>query len=306
MSAMSTAAFGLQLESSFALPGAAAREMPGLPALRIELMTLDGLEVLWPGPWQQEWTGRLGDGHDLTLERAESGEHRFSYGDRARFVLSEQGERLVCAPATPGLDWQRTLLGKVVPAVSVMRGYEALHAATVQGPGGAVAIAAPSGTGKSTLALELLRRGWPLICDDVLALSPIAGGALAHPGVAQMNVSSTGSDLPSSVRTIGVLGEERWVAVADAAHTACPLAAVVLLARGEDGGIERLDPSPLPLAPYMLGVAFDSRRRAQRFELFAELAQSVPIFKLTVGPQEDPAPSAERLRGALKALGPVP
>jgi hypothetical protein len=77
MSATSTAAFGLQLESSFALPGAAVREVQGLPELRIELMTLEGLDVLWPGPWQEQWTGRLGDGHDLTLERAGSGERRF-------------------------------------------------------------------------------------------------------------------------------------------------------------------------------------------------------------------------------------
>ncbi len=305
MSATSTVAFGLQLESSFALPGATDREVPGLPALRIELMTLDGLDVLWPGPWREQWRGHLGDGHDLLLERAESGEQRFSYGDRARFVLCEQGERLVCAPAAPGLDWQRTLLGKVVPAVSVMRGYEALHAATVQGPGGAVAIAAPSGTGKSTLALELLRRGWPLLSDDVLALSPIPGGALAHPGLAHMNVPGTAEELPPCVRTIGVFGGERWVALADAACSASPLAAVVLLSRGPQSTLERRDPSPLPLAPYMLGVGFDPSRRAQRFELFAQLARSVPIFDLRVGPHEDPASSARRLRAALQALGAV-
>ena len=63
--------------------------------------------------------------------------------------------RLDCAPCDSGLDWQRALISKVIPSISVMLGYEALHAATVESPQGVVAIMAPSGAGKSTLALEL-------------------------------------------------------------------------------------------------------------------------------------------------------
>jgi len=303
MSATDTVAFGLQLRASFALPGTDERHVPGLPELRIEVMSADGMELLWPGPWDEQWAGLLGDGHELVLEGAQAGERRFSYGDRARYVLSEEGQRLVCAPAAPGLHWQRTLLSKVVPAVSVMRGYEALHAAAVKAPYGAVAIAAPSGTGKSTLALELVRRGWPLMCDDVLALSLRSPGVFAHPGTPHMNVSSAGEQLPPGARTIGVLGGERWMALADAECGACPLAAVVLLERAEETAIERANASPLALAPFMLGVATDGQRRAQRFELFAELAESTPIFSFRAGPEHEPAALAGILRAALLESG---
>ncbi len=53
--------------------------------------------------------------------------------------------------------------------VCAQRGLMPLHASCLRSPhdGSAFAICAPSGTGKSTLAAVLARRGWGLLADDV-------------------------------------------------------------------------------------------------------------------------------------------
>ena len=62
------------------------------------------------------------------------------------------------------------LAGKLLGIVSVMRGYEPLHASAVDSPQGPIALVGPSGVGKSTLARELAGRGWALFTDDTLPL----------------------------------------------------------------------------------------------------------------------------------------
>lgn len=304
MSATQTVAYGLQLQSGFPLPGTKPRVVSGLPVLRIEQAGPSELPHAPEGaaPALPEWSGRLGDGEPLLIERGRSGERVFRYGQRASFHLDGQMETLRCAPATAGLDWQRTLLGKVVPAVSVMRGYEALHAAAVLSPSGAVAIAAPSGTGKTSLALSLIERGWPLVADDVVVLSPAPGGALAHPGTAHVNIDERSAPPPSTnVRTIGVLAGERWSTVTPLAEHAARLRAVFVLVRapGLACSATRLAASPLPLAPYTLGIAGGEARRASRFGLYAELAAGVPLFRLTAGTGDQPDAIAEILDQAL-------
>src|SRR5450759_3777566 len=154
-------AYGLALRSSFRLPGMVTTDEEGLPPLALELVTPAQLAAMWSGPdGMPVWRGCLGDGSDLTIERGTAGDLLFANGDRARFRLDPSVRSLSCAPRRAGLDWQRTLLTKVLSSIAVMRGYEALHASAVDSPWGAVAIAAPSGMGKTTLALELMARGW--------------------------------------------------------------------------------------------------------------------------------------------------
>lgn|GEM_PF-1451906 len=75
------------------------------------------------------------------------------------------------------------LYGAVRAALIYQRGGFALHGACLVPPGSteAVAIAAPSGTGKSTLAGELVRRGWALLGDDLAAIYSEPEGMMAWP-----------------------------------------------------------------------------------------------------------------------------
>ncbi|HMH48452.1 MAG TPA: hypothetical protein VK538_12155 [Solirubrobacteraceae bacterium] len=85
-------AYGLGLDSSVRLPGMTPGAGEGLPALAVGLATPKELTGSWSGSdGPPEWTGRLGDGCDLTIEQGVVGDLLFSYGDRARFLLDASG-----------------------------------------------------------------------------------------------------------------------------------------------------------------------------------------------------------------------
>ncbi len=298
-------AYGLDLHPSFPLVGMRAGGQDGLPSLALELLTPAELEDAWSGPdGPPEWTGRLGDGCSLTIERGAHGDVLFTYGDRARFRLDASHERLDCAPLHTGLHWQQALLGRVLPNVAIMRGYEALHASAVDSPEGVVAVAAPSGMGKTTLALELLGRGWPLFADDVLTLGDGPEGAQAHPGSPHMNVADglTAAIDPEQLgATLGRLAGERWIAVHRTADEPRPVRLVCLLERGPDLHLESwiLPSNPLPLAPYMLGLAGDAERERRRFARYADLMSTASLMRLTCDTNDRPADLADLIEQAL-------
>ncbi len=301
-------AYGLQLRSSFALPGLPPRSGTGLPALALELVDATELASAWSGgDGSPAWHGLLGDGLELSAQRGAGGDLLFTYGARARFRLDPDERSLACAPSRAGLEWQRVLLTKVLACVSVLRGYEALHASAVDSPAGAVVIAGPSGAGKTTLALELMRRGWPLLSDDVLALRAHGDTMHAHPGTPHMNlVDSPSGPAPSFspdelCDTLGTLSGETWVAARAVPAVPRPLAGICLLARGADLplGAHALAPHPLALAPYMLGLFEDDERVRRRFALYADLASSTPLIRLTCGAADRPADVVDLVESAL-------
>jgi hypothetical protein len=299
------AAYGLALRCSFPLPGMTPAGEQGLPVLELELVTPARLATAWSGPdGPPTWRGRLGDGSDLELQPGSAGDLLFINGARARFRLDARKRSLMCAPRRPGLDWQRTLLTKVLSSISVMRGYEALHASAVASPSGALAIAAPSGMGKTTLALELMRRGWPLLSDDVLALASTPTGVLAYPATPHMNVAASSPEGPAPDdvgATLAVLAGERWLAVHDLARGPRPLRAICLLERspGLPLDVHVLPANPLPLAPYVLGMTGDVERERRKFELYADLIGSVTLLRLTCDASVRPADLADLIEGAL-------
>jgi hypothetical protein len=308
MAAMKTryVAYGLQVHSSFALPGMSANTDEGLPGLRLELASSAEFARAWSRPGGSTvWCGRLGDGRDLTIERGVADDLLFTYGDRARFRFEQSRRLLTCSPRGSGLAWQRVLLTKVIPTISVVLGYEALHASAVASPRGAVAIAAPSGMGKTTLAGELMRRGWPLLTDDVLTLATGQGGIQAYPGTPHMNLAHRPRERPQlqhGVATLGLLAGERWVAARAPARGPRRVDAVCLLERAPhlSLGTHIVSPSPLPLAGYILGLSAGAQRRRRRFALYADLASSARLIRLTCSPGDPPANVADTLERALE------
>jgi hypothetical protein len=246
----------------------------------------------------------VGDRTQLVIERGELGDILFTYGARARYRLDGAGEELHCAPWEEGLRWQQVLLGRILPNVAIARGYEALHASAVESPDGVVAIAAPSGMGKTTLALELTRRDWPLVTDDVLVLEDGLERVVAHPGPPHMNVAD--SQLNEGIcREIGLPlakhAGERWVALETCAREARPVCAVCLLRRGPGLPLRArpLSRGHLPLLPHMLGLRGDVSRERRRFSAYANLATGASLLELTCSAADSPATLAEVLEQAV-------
>lgn len=98
------------------------------------------------------------------------------------FSFGEDGP--ITAAPTPGVPEDRILDAyrrAVLPLVLHTRSQEVLHASGVVTARGVAALCGVSGTGKSTLAYALSRRGYRLWADDALALQVDADGFRALP-----------------------------------------------------------------------------------------------------------------------------
>lgn len=96
----------------------------------------------------------------------------------ARFLLSGGREILfeTGADVDPP-DVSIFLLGTVFGILLHQRGEIVLHASAVRVNGKAVLFCGASGAGKSTLAAALAQRGFPLVADDVCAVTLVASAA---------------------------------------------------------------------------------------------------------------------------------
>jgi hypothetical protein len=295
-------AFGLNLRGPLPLPGLASAAA-GLPELELGLVNRAELEAAWSGPATPgAWRGTLRDGAELTIRWGREGDLLFGCGEEASFLLAAGAERLLCAPSVPSaLSWQRILLSRVLPVVAIARGYEALHAAAVKTPVGIVAVVGASGAGKSTLAAELVRRGHPLVGDDVLVVGRAGDRVVAYPGGAHLSLEP-GAEEGLGVEVLGELGGKLWTVVKGAAAAPAPLAAVVILERGEGQvDAQELSPSPLALAPFMLGLPDEEGRDGERFALYADLVEAGPLLRLRGHAAASPAEFAEALERAVGA-----
>jgi hypothetical protein len=292
-------ALGLDLRVDFFLPGLAPYDGDdGHPELEVSLATPARLEAAWSGATLPgRWRGLLGDGELFEIERGRDGDLLFHYGRRARFHLSADARDLSCCPAdVADRGWLRALVTKVLPNVAIAHGYEALHAAAVGDERGAILILAASGGGKSSLALELVRRGWRFCADDVVVLGRRGDAIEAHPAGPFANLPADGADgVPHLLLDPGPT--KRWVAIEGAATRPSPVQALVVLERSPAAllGAWPASPSLLPLTPFMLGLPDDTCRDGERFALYADLVEDARLIHLTGGTAHRPIDLAETL-----------
>lgn len=111
------------------------------------------------------------------LQTGMDGTCRFAIPKVAAYRVDPQGTRITLDPSLPedGPAIRAFLLGTVFALVCQRRGVVPLHACSIrlETPKGPVAIAvsAPSGTGKSTLAAEFRAQGCAVLADDVTVVS---------------------------------------------------------------------------------------------------------------------------------------
>ena len=281
------------------------------------------------------WQGVI-DGAPFVVQRGVAGDHRFLHGappdrsgvpaaeTRAIHHLSADATVLRCAPSDPADPaWWRVVLDSVLFTVALLRGYEALHAGAIAMPGGgAIAITAASGGGKSTLLSELLGRGESLLADDVVVLE--ARGAetpLAHPAAPLMTVPAArfptlAGETPAPAddaltpvgpadapRTICSVDDERWIAV-PVHPDPLPLRALVVLDRrpasqlpglGRVPALERIEDPLAPLLGSLMAFPTSPERQRARFELASVLAATTALWRLTAALSTPPDALADAL-----------
>ncbi len=129
------------------------------------------------------------------------------------------------------------LLGSAVGALLIQRGMLVLHGNALVKDGQAIVCMGHSGAGKSTLAYALMREGWRLLADDLVAVTP---DGLVLPGIPRIKLWEDAAlafrldpgELPAickGMKKYLVLGE-----AIDRAEQATPLAALYLIQRRRD------------------------------------------------------------------------
>jgi hypothetical protein len=254
---------GLSVDSDIALPGLISRqpgERPCDVAIRQEPVPI-ALEN--PGATGPTWA-MAGDKFLLRLPGI------------ARFLLSG-GRAIAFAPedGTPVEDVAIFLTGSVFGILLHQRGSVVLHASAVLAGGKAVMFCGPSGAGKSTTAAALGRRGFPLVTDDVCAISFTAAGApFVYPDGRQLKLWAQAIDRLGLARGDAVRHriEKFYVAPERSSGEAIPLAAVYVLREARPPvvpGIER---------PNVVDAALLLRRNAYRPQLVTEMGRRANYF----------------------------
>ena len=96
--------------------------------------------------------------------------------------------RVMPKPAAVPAHVRAFMLGWAMGAVLQQRGRIGLHGSAVATPLGVQVFCGPSGAGKSTLAHLLAARGYPMLDDNIAALSPTARGTQVEPGVRSLRL----------------------------------------------------------------------------------------------------------------------
>jgi len=139
---------------------------------------------------------------------------------------------------------------------------ETLHASAVAAPEGVIAFCARSGTGKSTLAASLHRRGYRLWADDAVVWTPADIGSLTFP----LTSPSTGS-ATAALPLIAIVALERSAAPMERDTAVSPLSGAAALTQI----LPHAHPSPASAGP---------RRQRDFVARYLHLAASTPIVRL--------------------------
>ena len=285
--------YGLTLASSLPLPCPSANRTR-LPDVRLEPGSATMFSAARTGLTASHtldnwfWCRRLGDGTRY-----------LRWDGLFEFLVSPDGRRIRYRRLEDGTpdSFNVYLLGAVLSFSLLARGVEPLHATAVVVEGAAVGLLGDSGLGKSTLAAGLLRRGFPILTDDVLALELQDGAWTAHPGIPRIKLFPAmanrvlGSTAPHPRMNSGTAKLIVPLEPQEAAGTIVPLAALYVLSppdaerepHGDDVRIEPMRERDALLA--IVGAAFnlvvaDRTRRANQFTFASSLAASVPVRRL--------------------------
>jgi hypothetical protein len=214
------------------------------------------------------------------------------------FHVASDGHRMTCRQfeGASAESFHVYMLGQALSCALIKQGVEPFHATAVAVNGAAVAFLGGNGFGKSTLAAAFVRRGFPLLTDDMLVLDEAGGRVLAYPGPPRLKLfPQIARRLLAVTADLGAMNgqtQKRILPLTDGAscRVPIPLRAIYALAAPRHT-VRRTGVESEPLAPRaafveMLGATFNRRRlggsaRIERhFQLTARMSEVVPVKRL--------------------------
>ncbi len=204
------------------------------------------------------------------------------------FILKEGREVLIQPSETQDLDQIRLyILGTILTVLLYQRGILALHGSAVAIGDQVVGVIAPSGTGKSSTAAALYKKGHRLLSDDAVPIVLKDGGYWVYPGYPRLKISEeVAACLDYGEKHIIEKHPECGEVSFDARHqfmgTALPLKQIYILEAGE-----ALDIQPCAQIDAMFGMMRNSlptmwlqQHSPAQFKQCTEFAKSLPFYRM--------------------------
>ncbi len=285
--------YGLALAGPLALP------CPRAPAAPRRLVRLTAAGAARFAGLRPHTSAHRSSRRWFWYRRLESGATYLRWRDLFEFLVSADGHDIsyrALPRATPE-SLSTYLLGQVLSFSLLAFGVEPLHGTVVVADGGAIAFLGDCGSGKSTLGAAFLRRGYPILTDDLMVLEPGSSGYAVHPGMPRIKL------FPGVARRVlGVApggtrlndGTAKRILPLGAGQTAArpaPLRAVYVLAGRAPGAgraANRISIEPLAPGNALLEVirnsfntvVLDTGRLAGQFAFATRLVGAVPVRRL--------------------------
>lgn len=231
----------------------------------------------------------------------------FSYSDGAKFAVEREGREVWADwPENYTLEDACTyLLGPVLGFVLRLRGIISLHASAVAVGDFAVALVGCPGAGKSTTAAAFARCGFPVLADDVVALTDRDQRSFAELGYPRLNL------WPDAVRAlfaseasprITPTWDKRYIPLDENGHQfapeALPLGAIYVLGTREPGLMSPVledlvggEAVTTLVANTYVNYLLDREMRRQEFDVLSRLVARTPVRRVRI-----PADSSALLR----------
>lgn len=295
-------AYGVELACEFPLPVGIQSAHDGAAGTTVvaRARPVEVVEALWSGGGETIHEAVLAGGTRVSVERGAEGDHLVRYGAHPFHFAAGLGSLTCPPPPASHPEWQHALLDWIAYSTAALAGVPCIHAAAVVDAGGrAVAIAGPTGAGKTTLAGELARGGAAFLSDDVLALELDGERVLGHPGPPFARVSGERWDLVETLGAPrGLVDEEVFVQVEGTAREPAAVAAVVILDRHPHGPASpRLRAAPFfSLRQLAIGFPGPHQPERRRFAVLGALAGQAELLRL----EARPTASSESLAGAVR------
>lgn len=230
--------------------------------------------------------------------------HTWAERDRLLFRSGEAGVFVTAdsvtldaptAAARVEADW--LLYATATRAMLTLRGRHNLHASLVVAPDGqAIALLGDSGAGKSTTTLELIRRGWALGSDDIVAIEHSDSGPIAQPMPRPVHLSDRAALALGGDLALGRQLPERskrayWVDSDPAPRSLKALVLLSPLAAGPCVDCVRIDGlaavPAMALSADRYGIARLPEHRAGLLTWCTELCRRTPVWSLRRPPTGD-------------------
>ena len=270
--------YGLNVESSFPLPELSAGE--GTPDVTIRY-----------GPVPTSLRGAVESGN---FYQAAPGSFLLLVEEVARYLVTGGKQIVIQREPNAGHDEIALfLLGCAFAPLLQQRGLLPLHCSGIEAQGGCIAFVGHSGIGKSSLAGAFLKRGYPILTDDILVISLVSdGNPQAYPGYPQLKlwpdtISKLGEARPSLLPIRPGIDKFRRPIREEFYKDALPLKRLYVLDISDAGEIEVVPMSgsakvaAIIRNTYHLGFVKGLGKGTEHFRLCNTLAEKLTVKKVT-------------------------